>query len=98
MGTFFEHFTGSSNIQSNLTIECDYSGNGYLSFFIDGEKYSSNNTHSWEMEEYYLFDHHYNSMILEGYSNDGKFHRFQATIDLDWGINHNKLLDLIEIN
>lgn len=96
MGTFFEHFVGSNNVSSNLIIECDYNGTEYVSFIINGQKYSERNL--WYMNEYSLFDHRYNTIILEGYDKNAEFHAFQATIDLDWGINHNKLVDLFEIS
>ena len=98
MGSFFEHFIGSNNVSSNLTIECDYNGLEYLSFSIDGQKYSANDNNALNMNEYHLFDHHYNTITLHGYDKNDNHHKFQATIDLDWGMNHNKLIDLIEID
>jgi hypothetical protein len=95
MGTFFEHFIGNHSVSSNLTIECDFNGIEYVSFSLDGHKYSERNL--WDQNEYQLFDHHYNSMILKGYDEKGQYHIFQATIDLDWGSNHNKLIDFFEI-
>ncbi len=96
MGAFFEHFIGASNVASNLTVECDFDGHNYHSFSIDGKKYSEQNT--WNNNDYYLFDHHYNSMILRGYSDDdNQLHTFRATVDLGWE-NHNRLIDLQEIS
>lgn len=91
---FVEHFSGVKNV----AIECDYSGEGYNSFTIDGTKYDAYypGYHEWDTNEYKLFDHSYNSMLLYGYTVDGAFHEFRVTLNIDKGKSHNKVISCVE--